>query len=250
MQAQVSINRILMQKFIGRSCIRTKPPFCGHSARSPDVRRVSKQAKYASTPEADLAHANLLEELSPLVCPICQVTKLQAGTKPKAKGYLDCNRCCRAFDVNSNYLDLTITSGAGPTSYSEVPPLRTSTFQNPLVGFVYERGWRQGFSTAGFPGEAEEFKRAMEFLSPVTGGAVMDLSCGSGLFSRRLAGCGEFEAVFAVDFSAAMLVQTQRYIERGNLTSGTPIVCVRADAGRLPFASGSMRAIHSGTFHC
>ena len=32
-----------------------------------------------------------------------------------------------------------------------LPPIR-----NPLVAFVYERGWRQGFAAAGFPGVDEE----------------------------------------------------------------------------------------------
>ena len=32
--------------------------------------------------------------------------------------------------------------------------------RNPLVAFVYERGWRQGFAAAGFPGVDEEVTHA------------------------------------------------------------------------------------------
>ena len=35
--------------------------------------------------------------------------------------------------------------------------VQTDTFRNPWVAFVYERGWRQGFANAGFPGVDEEF---------------------------------------------------------------------------------------------
>lgn len=46
--------------------------------------------------------------------------------------------------------DLALSSGTG--SYEAKYWAGTETFQNPLVSFVYERGWRQGFSWAGFPG--------------------------------------------------------------------------------------------------
>ena len=41
--------------------------------------------------------------------------------------------------------------------------------RSPLVSFVYERGWRQGFSWGGFPGEAREFDMAMEYLESAFG---------------------------------------------------------------------------------
>ena len=35
---------------------------------------------------------------------------------------------------------------------------QTDTFRNPVVAFLYERGWRQGFANAGFPGVDAEFE--------------------------------------------------------------------------------------------
>ena len=68
-------------------------------------------------------------------------------------------------------------------------PLHTrppNTHRSPLVSFVYERGWRQGFAWAGFPGADREYDIAMDYLLPAAGGKVLvDMSCGSGLFSRR-----------------------------------------------------------------
>ena len=48
--------------------------------------------------------------------------------------------------------------------------------RNPLVSFVYERGWRQGFSWGGFPGEAMEFDMAMEYLENAFG-EVLSMLC-------------------------------------------------------------------------
>jgi hypothetical protein len=38
----------------------------------------------------------------------------------------------------------------------------THTCRNPLISFVYERGWRQGFAWAGFPGVEKEFEMGEE----------------------------------------------------------------------------------------
>lgn len=60
-------------------------------------------------------------------------------------------------------------------------------FTSPLVSYAYERGWRQGFAAAGFPGVEKEYEMARDFFKDEGegGGTVVDMSCGSGLFTRR-----------------------------------------------------------------
>jgi hypothetical protein len=64
-------------------------------------------------------------------------------------------------------------------------------FTSPSVSFAYERGWRQGFAAAGFPGPDKEFEMAREYFAPVTEkrrnesngaqrGTVVDMSCATG----------------------------------------------------------------------
>jgi hypothetical protein len=48
------------------------------------------------------------------------------------------------------------------------------------VSFLYERGWRESFAQAGFPGIEKEYELAMDFFQNARGKTVMDLSCGSG----------------------------------------------------------------------
>ena len=111
---------------------------------------------------------------------------------------------------------------------------------------IYERGWRQGFAWAGFPGADTEFRYAMDYLQPHYGGTLIDLSCGSGLFTRRFAGSGKFQAVIAADYSETMLKQTADLMAQDSGVDASKVLLLRADAGRLPFASGTVDAIHAG----
>lgn len=64
-----------------------------------------------------------------------------------------------------------------------------------------------------FQGADEETQIALEYLRPAWGETVMDLSCGSGLFSRRFIKSGKFRSVIVSDFSENMLKQTSSFID-------------------------------------
>lgn len=77
-----------------------------------------------------------------------------------------------------------------PNSDLEYVPMR-DLFTSPSVSFAYERGWRQGFAAAGFPGVDKEFEMAKEYFAPVmekrmneskgvNRGTVVDMSCATG----------------------------------------------------------------------
>jgi ubiquinone/menaquinone biosynthesis C-methylase UbiE len=85
------------------------------------------------------------------------------------------------------------------------------TCRQPLVSFVYERGWRQNFAGAGFPGAEKEYEMAMQYLAPAQGGVLIDASCGTGLFTRLFARSKKFAGVVALDFSESMLQQAQQF---------------------------------------
>ncbi|EFJ12612.1 hypothetical protein SELMODRAFT_235009 [Selaginella moellendorffii] len=189
-----------------------------------------------------------------LACPICFDALLRKGPPginqfAIAKSGFQCSTCKRSFSSRNEYLDLTVTSGA--KDYVEVPPTGTELFRNPLVSLIYERGWRQNFERSGFPGPDEELKMALEYLRPAFGGVIVDVSCGSGLFTRRLAKCGSFAAVIALDFSESMLRQCAEFVKQDKSLRTADIALVRADVIRLPFASGTVSAIHAGAaLHC
>ena len=58
-------------------------------------------------------------------------------------------------------------------------PMR-DLFTSPSVSFAYERGWRQGFASAGFPGADKEYEMVKEFFAPLNPQTVVDMSCATG----------------------------------------------------------------------
>jgi ubiquinone/menaquinone biosynthesis C-methylase UbiE len=156
-------------------------------------------------------------------------------------------------------LDLCLDAGGANGTYTD-PPLRksgTALFQSDAISGIYENGWRQSFAWAGFPGEQTEWEYSMEYIRDAgcAGGVLLDVSCGSGLFTRRFAASGEFDHVVASDYSASMMKQTRAYCDDNEETAkavkdGT-LSFVKADVGRLPFATGSVDAVHAGAaMHC
>ncbi|PKI64715.1 probable flavin-containing monooxygenase 1 [Punica granatum] len=187
-------------------------------------------------------------------CPICYkplTRKGLPGLNLRAIYWsaFECQICNKTYSSKDNYLDLTIV--AGLKKYSEIKPPWTELFRFPLVSFLYERGWRQNFKRGGFPGPDEEFEMAQRYFRPAEGGLLVDVSCGSGLFSRRFAKSGTYSGVIALDFSENMLRQCYDFIKSDSAAMDANLALVRADVARLPFASGSVDAVHAGAaLHC
>ncbi|XP_039031631.1 uncharacterized methyltransferase At2g41040, chloroplastic-like [Hibiscus syriacus] len=187
-------------------------------------------------------------------CPVCYeplIRKGPPGLNLDAiyRSGFKCKKCNKSYSSKDVYLDLTVT--AGLRNYTEVKPAGTELFRSPLVSFLYERGWRQNFNRSGFPGADEEFRMAQEYFKPAEGGTLVDVSCGSGLFSRKFAKSGTYSSVIALDFSENMLRQCNDFIKKDVPISASNIALVRADVSRLPFSSSSIDAVHAGAaLHC
>lgn len=142
----------------------------------------------------------------------------------------------------------------------EYVPMR-DLFTSPSVSFAYERGWRQGFAAAGFPGADEEFDLAKEYFAPVIqqkrdsnqDSVLVDMSCATGLFTRRFAKSGEYSRVIACDYSDSMLTEARRRIRADSeiASSSTKLDLVRCDVGNIPMKTDSIDAFHAGAaMHC
>ncbi|KAL7239580.1 hypothetical protein ACSBR2_005474 [Camellia fascicularis] len=193
-------------------------------------------------------------EVELFACPVCfepLIRKGPSGFNLPAiyRSGFKCKKCNKTYSSKNIYIDLTVT--AGTKDYTEYQPARTELFRSPLVSFLYERGWRQNFNRSGFPGPDEEFKMAQEYFVPAEGGVLVDVSCGSGLFSRKFAKSGTYPKVVALDFSENMLQQCYDFIKNDDTILTTNLALVRADVSRLPFTSGSIDAVHAGAaLHC
>ena len=140
-------------------------------------------------------------------------------------------------------------------------PMR-DLFTSPAVSYAYERGWRQGFARAGFPGPDEEANLAMEYFTPsMTGDSkrvLVDMSCATGLFTRRFAKSGKYSRVLGCDYSASMLEEARKRIMADpelsgprKKTTGTQLDLIRLDVGQIPMQTNSLDALHAGAaMHC
>jgi SAM-dependent methyltransferase len=139
----------------------------------------------------------------------------------------------------------------------EYVPMR-DLFTSPTVSFAYERGWRQQFATAGFPGPDTEAEMAMDYFAPVVAMAspqtsvVVDMSCATGLFTRRLAASGKYGRVLGCDYSPSMLTEARRRINADpKLSNNNSLDLVRLDVGQIPMRTDSVDALHAGAaMHC
>ncbi|GAX18569.1 hypothetical protein FisN_10Hh230 [Fistulifera solaris] len=139
----------------------------------------------------------------------------------------------------------------------EYIPMR-DLFTSPSVSFAYERGWRQGFRTAGFPGPDQEAEMAMAYFAPSMAKSddkvLVDMSCATGLFTRRFAASGKYSRVLGCDYSDSMLLEAGRRIraEPSLLKSkSTKLELIRLDVGQIPMKDNSVDALHAGAaMHC
>jgi SAM-dependent methyltransferase len=148
------------------------------------------------------------------------------------------------------YYDLTIKEETEKPIWSQ--SLRESFnsrfFQTKFISSIYERGYRQNFERAGFPGIDKEYEEAATFFDAANAKTVLDLSCGSGFMTRKFINSGKYGRVIAADLSRTMLAETRQRIIAANLT--VPEL-VRCDSARLPFKDNSIDAIHAGAaIHC
>jgi ubiquinone/menaquinone biosynthesis C-methylase UbiE len=126
------------------------------------------------------------------------------------------------------------------------------------VSVAYERGWRQGFAAAGFPGADTEAEMAMDYFAPVVAmtspqtSVVVDMSCATGLFTRRLATSGKYGRVLGCDYSPSMLAEARRRINADpKLSNNNSLDLVRLDVGQIPMRTDSVDCLHAGAaMHC
>lgn len=70
-----------------------------------------------------------------------------------------------------------------------------------------------------------QFNMAQEYFKSAEGGVLVDVSCGSGLFSRKFAKSGAYSRVVALDFSENMLRQCYDFIKDDVTILGSWVFC-------------------------
>eukprot|EP00871_Galdieria_phlegrea_P005157 jgi/Galph1/5642/GphlegSOOS_G4252.1 len=175
-----------------------------------------------------------------IVCPRCK-----GVVRNRINGDIICTNCGEIFSQTKQkfYLDLVLSRKR------VYKPLQQEIFQNPFVAFLYERGWRNSFRQMGYP-LYEEFRLIMDFFGNYSNepNTLIDLSCGTGYITRKLANTRKFSKIFAIDFSENMLKEAyRRMLEECRY----PFTLIRADVACLPLQDEIANFIYCGAaLHC
>ncbi len=148
-------------------------------------------------------------------------------------GRLMCGGCNSAFPVRNGYLDLH------PGDPEPVPPIQHLMQFHPIVA-VYEGIWRPlGYFIASkhsFPKDVERIAALIQRKH----GLILDLACGPGTFTRRIARLAPESLVVGFDLSHQMLERAVRLTHKEGLRN---VFYMRGSALSLPFKTGAFDAV-------
>ncbi|MFI5298145.1 MAG: class I SAM-dependent methyltransferase [Polyangiales bacterium] len=161
----------------------------------------------------------------------------------QADGEARCDACAATFRVDDGIVDLIAD---GHTARSRGQALMEWA---PLVRIYESRLWRRSVAATAFLGISFERERELILreLAPTGAMRVLDLACGSGIYSRALARAIPEGQVVALDLSRAMLAYAVRRARREGIRN---VLWVRGDAMALPFDDTSIHAVNCcGALH-
>jgi len=148
-------------------------------------------------------------------------------------GRLMCAGCGTAFKVRNGFLDLH------PGDPEPIPPIQ-HLMQFPPIVAVYEALWRPiGYFIASkhsFPKDVDRIASLIQRKH----GLILDLACGPGTFTRRIARLAPESIVIGFDLSAQMLERAVRLTRKERLRN---VYYIRGSALSLPFKAGSFDAV-------
>ena len=150
-----------------------------------------------------------------------------------SSGRLMCRSCGTAFSVRSGYLDLH------PGDPEPVPPIQ-HLMQFPPIVAVYEGLWRPlGYFIASkhsFPKDSDRIASLIQRRH----GLILDLACGPGNFTRRIARLAPESVVVGFDLSPQMLERAVRLTAKERLRN---VYYMRGSALSLPFKAEAFDAV-------
>jgi ubiquinone/menaquinone biosynthesis C-methylase UbiE len=172
-------------------------------------------------------------------CAVCRVTQpiwtssVARGHAFSGPGHLGCGGCGATYPVRQGYLDLH------PGSAAPVPPFQW-LMQFPPAVAVYEGFWRPlGYFIASQHSFPKDVDRIASLIQPREG-LILDLACGPGNITRRIARLAPRSIVVGFDLSAQMLERAARVTAREGLDN---VFYMRGSALSLPFKADSFHAV-------
>jgi ubiquinone/menaquinone biosynthesis C-methylase UbiE len=148
-------------------------------------------------------------------------------------GRLTCGTCGTIFPVRNGYLDLH------PGDPEPVPPIQ-HLMQCPPVVAVYEGLWRP---IGDFIASKHSFPKDVDRIAALIQrrhGMILDLACGPGNITRRIARLAPESIVVGFDLSPQMLERAVRLTNKEKLRN---VYYMRGSALSLPFKAAAFDAV-------
>lgn len=167
-------------------------------------------------------------DVSELRCPDCQSNLIISDDR------LECSECPATYPIEDGIIDLLDDSDPTGSSWKlrQFFEWITPFYQSIYFPFLYRLG-----TYPDSHGPDREAEKLVDRLG-TTGGTVLDVACGPGLLTRKLATV--HENVYGLDLSRSMLRRARSQTPE-SLSGKTHFV--RADALNLPFAPSSLDAL-------
>lgn len=152
-----------------------------------------------------------------------------------------CRPCGILYPLRSGILDLI-----GDEEHEVITPFQR-LMQLPPVVSIYERVWRRlGYRIASWRSFKKEIQTIIKLRSGTQECRVLDLACGTGVFTRPLARNIQ-GLVVGLDLSWPMLLRARHLIARDGLTN---VILMRGTAFHLPFITGAFPYVNCcGALH-
>jgi ubiquinone/menaquinone biosynthesis C-methylase UbiE/uncharacterized protein YbaR (Trm112 family) len=169
-------------------------------------------------------------------CPHCGGSSLK-----EAEGHVCCAHCANAFPIRDGVMDTL-----GEDAAEVITPFQR-LMQTPMVVFIYEGCWRRiGYFIASSRSFSDELKTVLTMNLRKETSRVLDLACGTGVFTRPLA-MQSTGVVVGLDLSRPMLRHARRLVTRAGIRN---VLLVRASAFQLPFVDGAFSYVNCcGALH-
>ncbi len=168
-------------------------------------------------------------------CPRCRGL-LKAGQE-----IVSCAECAAVFTCRDGILDML-----GDDFDERITPFQRVMQSGPVVA-IYEGIWRK---TGYFIASSRPFERELNTVLAMNAGKesdrILDLACGTGVFTRPLARRSS-GVVVGLDLSRPMLRQALRFLSRDGSAN---VTLVRASVCALPFIDGAFPYVNCcGALH-
>lgn len=179
----------------------------------------------------------MLADILPYMrCPACSSTTLDGNA-----GGLVCAGCGASYPFRERILDMM-----GECSDGVITPFQR-LMQAPAIVSIYEKQWRRiGYYIASSRSFDEEVRTVLAFANGKSGGRILDVACGTGIFTRPLAHQSG-ELVIGFDLSRPMLKHARRLADREGIRN---ILFIRGTVFQLPFQEAAFPYVNCcGALH-